>query len=347
MTPLEAALAYGARGWRVHPLPKARKYPAGHPDWQTNATTDAARIEKHWAANPDDGVCIATGAGSGLFVVDIDPADGGDDSLRALEAQYGPLPDTMEAITGSGGRHLFFAWPDTGGITNNQSGLLGVGIDIRGDGGQVVVAPSVHGSRDCKRCAAGQPCAALPYRWEVMGDPFDGVAPAPAPEWLIELLQTPPGSTQPRRAKLARLATDGVMPGDWWASRTSWPDELAWRGWTLHSTHHDAGGDYYELWTRPGKDKRAGASASLYYGGSDVLKVFSSNAAPLTPESTYTLWGFEVAHAHGGDFEAAARTMRRQMMPAPATTTAQAPTRRTPKPCPHCGSTNTTEKATA
>ena len=79
-----------------------------------------------------------------------------------------------------------------------------------------------------------------------------------------------------------------------------------------------------------GVEPCAGASASLYYHGSDVLKVFTSSAAPLVADETYTLWGFHVALEHGGDHAAAARHVRALM-----------PSRPRRARCPHCGSTNT------
>jgi hypothetical protein len=315
VTSLDHALYYAARGWRVVPIPPGHKHPKGIKDWQNKATTDIGRISRYWTTNPDHGVGIATGPESGFFALDIDPDHGGDDSLAALEAKYGSLPDTIESLTGGGGRHLPFAWVPGLNIQNNQSGKLGAGIDVRGINGQIVVAPTVH------------PGTGRQYCWEVEHDPFDGVAVADAPQWLLDLLAADIAATEPRRPKRVRLVGD-LMPGDWWAAQTSWPDELARYGWTLHSIHNDAAGSYYELWTRPGKAIDAGASASLYYQGSDVLKVFTSSAAPLQADETYTLWGFHVAMEHGGDFAAAARLVRAQMpntssdlSPSPSTTT--------------------------
>lgn len=165
----------------------------------------------------------------------------------------------------------------------------------------------------------------------------------------VELLQRDPTATAPRREKRQRPAGAEMMPGEWWESRTCWPDELTRHGWALHSTHHDASGGYYEMWTRPGKSIREGASASLYYLGSDVLKVFTSNAAPLTAESTWSLWGFHVAYEHGGDFEAAARAVRRTMPQATASAATPSVNTRAVQSdslpaCPCCGSGNTIEK---
>jgi putative DNA primase/helicase len=76
-------------------------------------------------------VGIATGAASDLAVADVD-GDAGAESLRALERQHGPLPDTVVSLTGSGGRHFLFRHPD--GSVPNTVGVW-PGLDVRGDGG--------------------------------------------------------------------------------------------------------------------------------------------------------------------------------------------------------------------
>jgi hypothetical protein len=146
VTPLDAALDYAARGWRVIPVPNGEKFPRGFPNWQTAGTTDTATITTWWTTNPDHGVGILTGPESGIFVIDIDVADGkaGDDTLHDLEAIHGQLPATATVRTGSGGLHLYFTWPDGTDIRNSASGALGPGIDVRGAGGFVVAPPSVH-----------------------------------------------------------------------------------------------------------------------------------------------------------------------------------------------------------
>ena len=292
MTPKDYALAYAKLGLRVIPIPPGHKYPKGITDWETKATTDTTRISAYWDTNPTHGVGIATGTESGVFVIDIDPDDGGDDSLQALEARYGVLPETVETLTGGGGRHLFYRWPDNTDIRNEASGTLGVGIDIRGTGGQVVSPPTLH------------PVTGRAYTFEIEHDPLNGYPVADAPQWLITLLTNRPVPT-PRTPKLSR--TFGDLPGDVWAQKTSWATELVAHGATLHSVHHDRNGEYYELWTRPGKQTGEGASASLYYGGTDLLKVFTPNWAGLTVDQTYTLWGFHVTTQHDGDYVEAAR----------------------------------------
>jgi hypothetical protein len=298
MTPADFATWYAEHGWHIVPIPPGYKYPRGIDDWETKATTDVAKIRRYWKSHPDHGIGICTGPASGIFIIDIDPDDGGDDSFAALEAKYGKLPDTVEAVTGGNGRHLVFNWPTEGEIRNSASGVLGVGIDVRGVNGQFIVAPTVH------------PETKQHYMWEVEHDPMDGQGVADAPQWLLDLLQGPAKNDKPRSEKLPRSGSD--LPGDRWEASTTWAAELEADGATLHSTHTDSTGEYYELWTRPGKDKRVGHSASLYYKGSNVLKVFTSNWHPLNAEETYTLWGYHVATKHGGDFIQAAREHGRE-----------------------------------
>lgn len=97
---------------------------------------------------------VATGPISGIWVMDIDPASGGDIALKALVEELlehdERIPQTLTlGPTGGGGRHLVFAWPTGGEVihgsqTRNRYGFL-PGLDVRGQGGQIVVAPSVSG----------------------------------------------------------------------------------------------------------------------------------------------------------------------------------------------------------
>jgi hypothetical protein len=103
---------------------------------------------KGWVeAWPDMNIGILTGEDSGVFAVDIDPRHGGDKSLEALIKANGPLPATPCASTGGGGTHYLFMIPDGMTIKNSVgdaqgNGGVAPGIDIRGNGGLIVVEPS-------------------------------------------------------------------------------------------------------------------------------------------------------------------------------------------------------------
>jgi hypothetical protein len=144
--------------------------------WPEQATTDPALIHRWWRQWPRANVGIVTGAKSSLIALDVDPRHGGDESLCLLESRHGPVPRTARQLTGGGGEHLLFCHP--GFPVGNQQGTatLAAGLDVRGDGGQIVAAPSfAHpGGR--------------PYAWSAEFHP-DDTPVAAAPSWLLALLQ--------------------------------------------------------------------------------------------------------------------------------------------------------------
>lgn len=202
MTHLRYALRYAELGFRVLPLhsvtadggctcghveradrscqcgnprckakhsPKSTGKHPRFPEWQKHATTDTATIQGWWERWPEANVGVATGGGT--FVLDVDPDNGGDASLAQLVAQHGPLPITSTQRTGSGGTHYLFRAPFP---VTNSAGHVAPGLDIRGEGGQIVVAPSVS--------------ARGPYVWVVS----PATAPADPPAWLLERLRPAP-----------------------------------------------------------------------------------------------------------------------------------------------------------
>src|SRR5262249_42527866 len=90
-------------------------------------------IRSWWARWPDANVGVRTGIA--CWALDVDRDKGGEQSLRTLIDRHGPLPDTVEALTGGGGRHLLFALPTSGITVPNSVSTLGPGLDVRGAGG--------------------------------------------------------------------------------------------------------------------------------------------------------------------------------------------------------------------
>jgi hypothetical protein len=190
---LRAALAYAGLGWAVHPLRPRDKRPLLR-DWPHKATTDGRVIQEWWARWPEANIGVACGP-SGLFVIDLDVKGDvhGEESWTRLKEQHG-LGDlvTPATRTPSGGQHLFFSADGTG--LGNTAGRLGAGIDTRGEGGYVLLPPSV--------LAGGKP-----YTWEISPREHN---PAPLPQALIALLADPePG----QRGDVGGLRLDGTYRG--------------------------------------------------------------------------------------------------------------------------------------
>ncbi len=96
----------------------------------------------------DYNIGVVTGKiSNNIFAVDVDIGEGkfGQESFHDLQMANDDLPDTLEQITGSGGRHYFYKATDDQEI-HTGANTLGEGIDTRGEGGFVVVAPSNHKS---------------------------------------------------------------------------------------------------------------------------------------------------------------------------------------------------------
>lgn len=208
-----AALAYLARGWSVIPMRSRSKQPMVRWEPYQHRLATPEEIEDWFRRWPDANVGIVTGRISGLIVLDVDPRHFGDDSLYGFERVYGPLPDTVEAITGSGGRHIYFAYP--GRKVRNIVGLA-PGLDIRGDGGVIVAPPSIHPS-------------GRQYEWEISHDP-ETTSLAPMPRWLTKAIWTSSGTEGHTLDYWRDLVRDGVPEGRRNNTIASLAGHLLWHG---------------------------------------------------------------------------------------------------------------------
>lgn len=174
---LTAALRYADEGWSVFMLGRTkrpvancaacREADAEHDSEACpcltchgfySATRDPDRIRAMVRATPGGMLAGRTGAPSGVVAVDIDPRHGGQVNRELM-------PRTAYVRTGSNppGLHLDYRHP--GVCVPNSVGRLGPGVDVRGDGGYVVLPPSVH------------PRTGRPYEW-VRRVPVEEMPPA-------------------------------------------------------------------------------------------------------------------------------------------------------------------------
>lgn len=136
---LAAALEYAAAGVPVFPVRPRDKQPLVA--WGSEATTDANRVRDLWTRFPGAMVAAPTGKRSGLFVLDTDEKAGRSGSATLSALGFDLPTDAPLVRTPSGGRHAFFAWSHD---LRNSEGKIGPGVDTRGEGGLVILAPSVR-----------------------------------------------------------------------------------------------------------------------------------------------------------------------------------------------------------
>lgn len=141
MTILEAALDYARRGWPVFPCQPRSKIPYPGTHGVSEATTDDDIIRAWWIRWPKANVALACGVGEvPIYVVDIDlDAAKGIDGIASL-AEFQPMPVTLYQNTPRGGMHLLYT--TTNPVLNKNN--FRKGIDIRGKGYYIMLAPSIH-----------------------------------------------------------------------------------------------------------------------------------------------------------------------------------------------------------
>lgn len=188
---LKAALDYASAGWLVLPIwwmassdscachgrskeCKPGKHPCC-PGGVDGATREERIIRKWWKRHPLANVAIATGFRSGVWALDIDPRNGGDSSLAQLVAEHDELVETVIQETGGGGFHQLFIAERP--VRCGELDKRYPGLDVKGDGGYVLVDPSTHPSGSS-------------YRWRRGCGP-DDVDVARAPDWLLDMVGLP------------------------------------------------------------------------------------------------------------------------------------------------------------
>lgn len=187
MSRLDSALALAEAGYAVFPIHAMRdgvcsctnplcENPAKHPmtgSGHLDATVNARTVRGWWKRWPYANIGVATGERSGIVVLDIDGVEG----RKNLNNR--PIPETPSVTTGrtDGGTHVYFAYPE--GQDYGSRIKMEAGLDLRANGGYVIVPDSLH--------ATG-----APYRWVIAPENLEGDFPsraplAPLPEWLTKL----------------------------------------------------------------------------------------------------------------------------------------------------------------
>lgn len=160
-TKKESAIYYQKLGLSIIPT-KADKTPYlnSWKEYQEKKPSNE-QILGWWNKWPDANPAVVTGKVSGLVVLDLD-------SKHNRSSKEFNIPATACAKSGNNGEHFFFKHP--GVFVENKSAISGPGVDIRADGGYILLAPSTNVSGGL-------------YEWIIPLE--DGLSDIP--EWLKEI----------------------------------------------------------------------------------------------------------------------------------------------------------------
>jgi hypothetical protein len=306
-----ARQAYAAGLSIYPPREDGSKAPAGAWAPYQHERLSLERCATVWG--PASGLGVICGAVSGNLVLYEFDDRGTYEEYKSLghQAELGDLIARLEAgyceDTPSGGVHWLYRCSEIDGNTNlarrakrpdeqmRADDKIKVLIETRGEGGFAILAPSngsVHPS-------------GKPY---VLRTGSFSMIPTITPEEQHDLFalarsfdEMPAADPCPRASASSET---GARPGDDFCRRATWPEVLEPHGWREVFTREGVG-----YWRRPGKAE--GVSATVNFGGSDLLIVFSTST-PFDPGAGYNKFRAWAILEHGCDFSAAARVLAEQ-----------------------------------
>lgn len=212
MTKKNYALNYLSNGISVFPT-KGKKPLVDEWKPYSKEKPSEQQVIDWWDNWPDADIAGATGAVSGIVVIDI---DGG---------KVPPLPLTSVSETSPGHYQYFFRHP--GFLISNSAKVIAPNVDIRGDGGFVVLPPSRHFNKKTGK-------QDFTYRWLI---PPKEAGFADLPDWILQKVKAKKsldtiitGSTQGSRNNDATVVAGSLLskhPQSEWES-ICWPLLQGW-----------------------------------------------------------------------------------------------------------------------
>lgn len=166
---LEYVKKYCDAGLRMFPTYRGSKVPMKDFHWKEEATKDYQVLEILIQKNNFKNLALLAGKENNIFVLDVDKHHNGYETLTQLEQKLGKLPETVTVITGQGGRHFYFEYPDGYDIVGKPD-ILGRGIDSRTEGNYAMIPPSIHENGEQYQWEKGKSIfemerAKLPQAW--------------------------------------------------------------------------------------------------------------------------------------------------------------------------------------
>lgn len=338
-------LADVARVWQqggvsvVPILPNRTKRPACRwGEYQVTAPS-LNQVDEWWGNGVTYGLALICGSVSGnLEMTEIEgrACDGG--SLTEVANRMDELgighvwdllngPDGYSEMSPSGGLHLLYRVSDheVPGNTKLAMGEDGMVLaETRGTGGYVIVAPTsgiCHPSGEAWVMINGRYGHLPVITWQercLLHEALTRALDTPRPDTSDTPSHARPGAPVPTPEIPAALpdvlagtlvgsSAAGLSPGDHFEQVTDWAEILEPHGWTLNSRQGPE-----RHWTRPGKDRRDGSSATTGRAADrDRLYVFSTST-PFDSEVPYTKFGAYALLNHGGNHHLAAAELARR-----------------------------------
>lgn len=199
---LDLLFSYIDLGWAVLPIwgvenghcacpdgANCKKSPGKHPNARLvpqgvkNASREKSIVRRWFHSFPNGNWAVRCGepmvGGGFTLFLDVDPRNGGDETLASIQGLRGALPDTAEQDSGGNGKHYALVSDQP---VHDKS--IGPGLDVQGVGKYILVEPSRH-------ISGGS------YVWTIGRRPED-IKIAKAPEWLLEQASTSTGARPPR-----------------------------------------------------------------------------------------------------------------------------------------------------
>jgi len=229
---LEATAQVLAEGWPIfpcNPLDKTPLTPHGFKD----ATTDKRQISKWWKQWPNAMIGVPMGKVSGVFCVDLDRKAEGSDGVATWQQWLNDNEDnpaTRMHNTPSTGQHVLFLWRE--GIRNIPLNKLGPGIEIKGEGGYIVVPPSM--TADGRKYVSNEiAIAKMPIWLEVIIESYydTGSSFSKAATGEDYMRGRKPATMDEVRFALSRVSSD--IYDDWYRIGAAIRREFGDAGWNI------------------------------------------------------------------------------------------------------------------
>lgn len=276
------AISLAAMGWHLCPMEPGTKNPGSilGKDWPAKCSNDPTVIAS-WPAGCNIGVLL--GSKSGLIDLEFDD-DQGEMLIESWMEDCGhpPTPTYRSAKS----VHRLFQWDDRFDLEGAKFGAMGVEFRFGANKAQSVIPPSVHES-GCQ------------YQWIISPEQ---TPVAPLPELIYRQFLNLKATTEKKTAKAATVdprytSGDSLLTKarNYVEGQNSWESILLADGWKFCRNRGEA-----QDWWRPGKTKGS-ISATVNFGGSKTLRVFTTSAENLKPESSYDKFAYLCATKFGDD----------------------------------------------